>query len=175
MTDTIHAQCFTCHRTETWTVQDNEIHARDIIVEGGARQPSVHPMLEALQNLKQFRSESIWRVIEPCPACGMPFAGRQTRQVPMEWPLTIGEETYFVGPEVNTGPDGPISDEALEALLLEAYRERFDAKKLVSPTTWFQVMVLSVFAAVFLAWATSAFCLSQFYIGIFSRGFTPTP
>ena len=175
MAETIHAHCLSCHRKEIWSVDNNEILSREVSIEGGARKPKVHPELAAWQILQQWRDKKIWRVIEPCPACGMPMAARQTRQVAMEWPLTIGEDTYFVGPEVNTGPNGPISDEDLNALLRDAYRERFDAKKIVSPRTWFQVMVMSVFAAVFLAWLTSAFVLSQFYIGIFSRGLSPSP
>ena len=175
MTETIHAKCLTCHRSETWTVKNNRIIFREVNLEGGARKLSVHPMLAAWRTLQQYRAEKIWRVIKPCAACGMPMAARQTRQVPMEWPLKIGEDTYFVGPDLNTGPNGPITDEALDALLMEAYRERFDAKKLVSPTTYFQMMVLSIFAVVFFAWLTSAFCLSQFYIGMFSRGFAPSP
>ena len=93
----------------------------------------------------------------------------------MEWPLTVGDETYFAGPDLNTGPSGPIHDDALDTLLTETYRERFDAKILISPKTWFQASLFTVFLLVFITWLTGAFCLSQFYVGIFNQGFSPSP
>lgn len=175
MSEEIQAKCFICHRDERWSVKNNTILARRTGSEGGARQPSVHPHLAAWRVLQVIRAEKIWRVIEPCPACEMPFAARQTRQVPMEWPLQIEDATYFVGPERNTGPDGLIDDDALNTLLEDAYRETFDAKTLVHPETWFKASLFSIFIAIFIAWLAGAFCLTQFYLAVYQQGLNGMP
>jgi hypothetical protein len=172
MSQDISARCFSCHRQETWRVEENAIVDRTIVMEGGIRAPVGHLQLAAWAAIKTMRDEGSWRVIEPCHGCGQPFAARQSRQVPMDWPLSIGEITYHVGPDLNTGPKGPIDDDELERLLTDAYQDRFDPKSLVSPTNWFKASLFSVFVAIFLTWLTGVLCLSQFYLAIYHQGLT---
>jgi hypothetical protein len=93
----------------------------------------------------------------------------------MEWPIRIGEETYFVGPEHNTCSEGLISDAELERRLKDAYEERFQASSLLNPKHWFQASLFTVFIALFVAWAMGAFCLAQFYLAVYQQGFNAMP
>lgn len=175
MKQEVHAKCLSCFHEQRWVVEHNEILSREVWVDGGSRKPQKHPHLSAWEQIKTFRNEGVWKVIEPCPKCGMPFAARQSLQVAMEWPLPCGDITYFCGPEKNTGPDGLISDDDLEQHLKDAYGERFDASTLVDPTRWFQLISFTVFAAIFVAWALGAFCLFNFYMAIYQQGFDGMP
>lgn len=173
MRQEVHAKCLSCFHEQQWLVENNEILSRETTVEGGARQPTLHPHLAAWTHIVAFRKKGVWKVIEPCPKCGMPFAVRQSLQVPMEWPIPCNEVTYFCGPEKNTGPDGLISDVDLEIILRETYGERFDPKSIVDPTRWFQLFSFIVFAAIFFAWALGAFCLFNFYMALYQQGLNP--
>jgi len=166
----ITVRCFQCHREETWQVNQGEILQREIAQEGGARQPAGHPTLESWEILKRIRMEKIWRVVEPCPSCAMPFAAKQARLVAMDWPLTLPDCTVYVGPDKNMGPDGPMSDEEVDRRIKDAYAEKFKVRSLVSPTGWFQAGILLIFVAIFLTWLFGVICLSQFYISIYEQG-----
>ena len=172
MKQTVHANCVICHRHERWLVEENTIAERTVMLDGGSRRPKEHPQLAAWNALRTVQRDKTLRVIEPCAACGMPMAAKQSRQVPMDWPIDVHGVTYFVGPERTMGPEGPVDNDTLNTLLQDAYRQRFEAKSLVSPTAWFRVALLSIFVAIFFAWLTSAFCLSQFYLGIYEQGLT---
>lgn len=149
--------CRTCHREERW---DEE---RSVLLEGGKRRSSTHPVHAAWQTLKEARESG--RVACGECICGQPLIGN----VPLvPWTLSLPDGDYVVT-DVITGPEGVVSVDDFDAAVDTAYGPRFlDGADPVGTTV--HLMLMAPFLAIFMVWLGAMFVLSLFFYS-----FTQTP
>jgi len=104
----MNVRCTSCHRKER---RDGD--ALTVELAGGLRRPTEHPTLAAWKTLRKARhDDSI--VVGPC-VCGQPLLGDGPGDS-VPWTLDTPDGPIRVDREI-TGPNGPLDEDAAEALL----------------------------------------------------------
>lgn len=154
---TTRVRCATCLREEVWTADHH-----DVLQQGGVRKPAIPAMLAAWDSLLAARREG--RFARDTCICGQPLI--DTGEVDdeahaiMSWTLALPDgRTFSVAREL-AGPDGPVDEDTLTAVMEAAYPRRFRERPHILA---FQAMTLTpVVVAIFMLWAMSATSLFLF-------------
>lgn len=149
--------CPSCHRRESRGPDGITVE-----LAGGSRRPSEHPTLAAWRTLRKARQGG--RIVVGACVCGQPMlADPPAPGVP--WTLETPDGPVQVGSDL-VGPDGPLDEDAAEALLEGHFRERLALRPGVAA---FRTGLIVMMLAPVLLWAAAVLGVIGFLIGFGTR------
>ena len=118
----INVVCPCCHRSERWTASEHIVE-----LEGGQRQPSRHPHLQAWHTLKRSLAGEIGRVVGACTACGQPLVTDTTTAPLHQWTFTLNDGDYVVASDIS-GPNGVVAPEQFHGQMMDTFTKKKSSK-----------------------------------------------
>ncbi|MCB9673749.1 MAG: hypothetical protein H6737_01455 [Alphaproteobacteria bacterium] len=151
------ASCPVCHRRERWDGGE-----RHVEMEGGRRNPPVHPVLQAWRTCREAREAG--RVVVGRCVCGQPLVAEAGTWMP--WTLDTPKGPVVVRADGQSEAGGEIETERLDARLYAGLGPKIEIKP--GLFVFQSTMMLSIVAPALL-WLAALFVVIVFLIGFGSK------